>query len=126
MSQSFEDEPIDIEKIRLPKDLFPIIGYKRLKGGHKLRGDDWEVHFGEVVNQVEKHSWMEVDEVGKLVTLYLEIFIDPAFVDEEKEKLIGLAHPFFLAVFDAIDVKGEKLYIAISREHQESLGLALA
>lgn len=69
---------------------------------------------------------MEVDEVSKLVTFYIEFFIDPAFVYKEKEKLISFAHPFFLAFFDAVDVKGEELYIAISREHQESLGLALA
>ena len=69
---------------------------------------------------------MEINEVGELVALYLEVLIDPALVDEEEQQLVGLAHPFFLAVLHAIDVKGEQLYIAVPREHQESLGLALA
>ena len=69
---------------------------------------------------------MEINKVGELVALYLEVLIDPALVNEEKQQLVGLAHPFFLAVLDAVDVEGEQLYIAVPREHQESLGLALA
>ena len=126
VAEALEGESVEVEVVVLDEDLLLGVGDEGLEGVQVLGGDDGVVHLGVVVDHVEQHSRVEVDEVGVLVAPYLEVLRHVALVYEQQEQLVGPPHQLLLrGLLHPLEVEREQLHVAVAGQCQEAPRLGL-